>query len=621
VAASRSSLAVALATTLALAAVPRVAFAQAGTTSVNRYSAYERGAIEAALRDYKTSIDSSPEGKLLEGIDIVTLDVFEARDPVPYPDFFDVFHTKSKRYVIAREILLVPGEAYRQSLVDDSVRNLQILPSLNFVVPQLSVVLAVPTRGSAPDRVRLLVITKDIWSLRPNWNIQATNGGISLLSAQPAETNVAGTHTIANLNFLLNPAQIVTGAGYTNFRLDGTHVVLQPNANLVWSRATGALEGSYGGLLAGQPLFSPRSQWAWDASVNWTDYVFRRFEDLNVATYTDPTTKQTIPSAFRGQLYGTEYTVTRSFGSVTKQDFALGAAVARNQYTVGAPAGTSGKTVADFESAFVPVSDNRVGPFLQYHTYEKRYVRLLDFETLGLQEDFRLGREAFVNVYPVTQALGSSRNFFGVDASLLYTVALGDGLARASIESITETQSVGLSDASIEPSLHLVSPTALIGRFVFDAHMLYRYRNYLNQVSYLGGDTRLRGYPTEFFAGKDLVNVNLEYRTRSIDILTAQVGLVGFYDAGDAFNGLSQLHPYDGVGIGARALFPQLDRFVLRFDLGFPVGDGARIPGISPVSFFLSLGQAFPVPTIGPGGGAGSPQLSGSPTTVLPPPP
>jgi len=60
---------------------------------------------------------------------------------------------------------------------------------------------------------------------------------------------------------------------------------------------------------------------------------------------------------------------------------------------------------------------------------------------------------------------------------------------------------------------------------------------------------------------------------------------------------------------------------VARFDVGFPVGDGARLPGVTPVGFFFALSQAFGVPAIGPGGGPGSPQLTGSPTTALAPPP
>jgi hypothetical protein len=79
------------------------------------------------------------------------------------------------------------------------------------------------------------------------------------------------------------------------------------------------------------------------------------------------------------------------------------------------------------------------------------------------------------------------------------------------------------------------------------------------------------------------------------------------------------------VGTGLRVLFPEFDRVVFRADLGFPVGAGRDLPGVTPVSFFLSLGQAFTVPGLSPGTGTGStvqlPQISGSPTTALPPPP
>ncbi len=637
--APRASTAVGVACVVAVLCGASAAHAQsaptAGTTAVNRYSAYERAALAAALRQYRTVVDRSPDGKILEGVDIVTLDVLEPLSwewlPVmrSIPTFVDMFHTTSKHYVIAREVLLVPGERYRQSLVDDSVRNLRGLP-------QLSMVLATATAGSAPDRVRLLVITKDVWSLRPNWNLQLANGGIFMLSAQPAETNLAGTQTTANLNFVLNPAQITFGAGYTNYRLDGTRIQINPTANVVWSRDTGSAQGTFGGLVAGQPLYSPTTKWAWDASVNWTDFVYYRFSNATVASYDDATTHQALPFAFRGQLYDTQYTLTRSFGWSTKHDFTVGASLAISQYGVdpgtecteySAPLARtvvvpcSARTVGDFVSAFVPVSDNRVGPFLQWHTYRKRYVRLLDFETLGLQEDYRLGPEAFLNLYPVAQAFGSSRNFMGVDGSVLYTLPVKDGLVRASVESITEAQADGLPDASIDAFLHVVSPTALFGRFVWDTHVLDRYRNYMNQVSYLGGDTRLRGYPTQFFAGKDIVVSNLEFRTRSLDIWTAQTGLVAFYDEGDAFNAFAEMRPYASVGFGARALFPQLDRLVARFDVGFPVADGARLPGVTPVGFFFAIGQAFGVPAIGPGGGPGSPQLTGSPTTAIGPPP
>jgi hypothetical protein len=648
------------------------AYAQstAGNTSapppavkLDRYSAYERQTIRDALAYLHAEEDKNPEGKLLEGIDVITLEVFERRDLV-LPDvltFFNVFHTTTKHYVIDREVLLRPGQRYRQSLVDDSIRNLRTFP-------QLSLVLTFATQGSAPDRVRLVVVTKDVWSLRPNWNLQLTSGGLQSLSFQPAETNLAGTHQYVNLNFIYQPNSITVGAGYINYRLQGTWIEFNPTANVVFNLPTGKPEGTYGGVVVGQPLFSPLSGWAWDAQATWNDVIQRDYVNAHLNFFCPYSTQVCrsvggVPWEYRTIQFDNQYTLTRSYGWSVKHDFTLGMSInpvyyptTPDQLVQAFPPGVyDPKELQQFILDEVPIGDNRVGPFVQYHTYSKRYARLIDFDTLGLQEDFRLGHDVYANVYPVLSSLGSSRNFVGFDAAASYTVQVGDALVRGAVESITEVQtsdtcplrpgaaaavSGPVCDSSIEPAIHIVSPSVKIGRFVYDAHLLYRFSNYLNQIEYLGGDTRLRGYPTSYFSGANVLDSNLEFRTRSIDILTMQVGLVGFYDVGDAFNSFSpglcrgivnpptpptSFCPAQSLGTGLRILFPQLDRVVFRGDFGFPLGEGERFPGVTPFSFFISLGQAFTTPTVVPAAGTGStvtdPNLSGSPTTALSAPP
>ena len=651
----------------AFCAATRAASAQTApppALHLNAYSAYERQTVRDALDHLHATEDRAPEGKTLEGIDILTLEVFERRDLVPgVLTFFNVFHATTRRFIIEREVLLHRDRPYRQALVDDTVRNLRALP-------QLSLVLTLATRGSAPDKVRLVVITKDVWSLRPNWNLQLTPFGLQSLSLQPAETNLAGTHQIVYGNFLLQPNSLVLGAGYTNPRLLGTRLVAEPSANIILNLPTGKPEGSYGSLIVGQPLYSPLVDWAWDAEAAWVDAIQRSYVNAALGQYNDPATHKSVPFAYRNQQFDAQYTLTRSYGWTTKHDLTVGASVSGADYPstprellASLPPGRYDlQTAKDFIANEIPIGDNRVGPFLQYHTYSKRYARLLDFDTLGLQEDYRLGHDVFVNVYPVARALGSSRDFVGFDVAADYTIRLGDALARLAVESISEVQTIPacpprpgeksasatrgpVCDASIEPALHIVSPTALIGRFFFDAHLLYRFSNYLNQTEFLGGDTRLRGYPANYFVGHNVIDSNLEFRTRSIDILTAQIGLVAFYDIGDAFNAWSatpasicratgnatssspptNFCPAESLGAGLRILFPQLDRVVFRGDIGFPLGEGRALAGVTPVSFFITLGQAFTTPAVLPSLGTGStvvvPGLSGSPTTALAPPP
>jgi len=165
-----------------------------------------------------------------------------------------------------------------------------------------------------------------------------------------------------------------------------------------------------------------------------------------------------------------------------------------------------------------------------------------------------------------------------------------------------------------------VTPTlAGLGRIVLDGTMLYRWRDGLNITgacpgqstwgpflpcaAFLGGTNRLRGFPTNFslFVGRDFVAYNVELRSRPVEVLTCQLAGVAFYDAGDGFNGLSTLHPFQSVGVGLRALFPWLDREVFSADVGFPVRrpiDPATGAPIAGYGFVISFGQAFGPPAV-----------------------
>jgi hypothetical protein len=599
------------------------------------YSPYERETIEEALQIFRAMREPSPEGKLIERVEIVPYDVIENRDlgvVVVAVDalarLFDVdstrvrggirraidlFHTTSRRHVIAREVLLRAGEPYRQQAMDDTIRNLRVLP-------QLSLVVVVPIRGSTPDRVGIIVVTKDVWSLRPNWGFELSTGGIDELSAQPAETNVAGLHHTAYVNLDLLPKSLTVGAGYNIPRLGGTRVQLYSQGNVITNRDTGSLEGTYGQLTTGQTLFSARTEWSWDATVVWADAILRRYENAQVGLY-KASTGQSVPFEYRVNAYQTGYEATRSFGWDTKHDFTVGGGISHSVYTTDL-AGYDPTTVKDFVQAEVPVSDDRVGPWVTYHTYSKRYLRVFDFETLALQEDYRLGHDIYLRLYPTPKALGSSRDILSVYGSAMYTVALRDGLVRLAVQSLSDLQGSSVPDASITTSGRIMSPTiAGIGRIVLDGYMLYRFSNYLNATSFLGGDTRLRGYPTAFTTGADVVSYNLEFRTRPLDLLTFHLAAVAFYDVGEAFDGWSNFRPLQAAGFGLRGMLPQIDRVVYRFDVGFPLGEGRNIPGITPVSLLLTLGQAFDVPHVTTVGGqtiTGATQSIIGVTPVLP---
>jgi Omp85 superfamily domain len=570
---------------LSLAAHEGVAQAQ-----VSGYSALEQSVVGQELGERKLLLEPEPEGKWIEAIEIVPIEVFDERDPMP--DFVNVFHTTTRKRVIARELLFSEGTRYDTRLVDETARNLRDLI-------QLSIVLIVPAKGSAPDRVRLLVITKDVWSLRLNWLLQSSNAQINFLALNPSEENLFGTHAIIAGLFTMDPARYTLGASLAHRRLFGSHLTGDIAANVIKNRDTGASEGSFGEFRYGQPLYSLDTKWSWGTSFLWNKDIYRHFIGVDVASYDASATRQNdaIPVSYsRDQLYG-GYQVIRSFGHVFKYDLYFGVEAARGVYRTLDLSAYDPRARAQFVRDELPISDQRVSPFLQLHAHRTDFSSLIEVETLGLQENFRRGHDLLLKVYPASSALGSTRTLLGSIAAASYTFPLSDGLIRPVVSSRFEYASQNRDDALFESRLHVVSPRFGLGRIVLDGQFDDHFRNYFNNRYLVGGDSRLRGYAVGAFQGANLVAGSAELRTTSVDILSAQVGAAAFYDLGDANDRISHFQLKQDAGLGLRILFPEFDRVVFRADWGFPLSPGyATFPG----AFYVSFAQAFGMPAVVP---------------------
>ena len=580
----------------AVFATPSFADDDAPVSRVGKYSSYEQASIDAASRSANAPVDPSPEGKIIERVEIVRLEVFEKRDPLPkFTRPLNVFHATSKRYVVAREILLKVGDRYRAVVADETARNLRGLS-------QLSLVVVTALRGSSPDKVKLLVITKDVWSLRLNWNLQYGAGGLQSLDIEPSERNLAGTQQTGSVRFSYLPESYLFGAGYRVPRLDGRRLELSADANVILNSHSGAPEGATSAVSVRRPLYSTRTDWGYNVGFSGRSEVLRRYVDAQVSTYDAKATeeKDNIPFVYRAKRFTALAGAVRSFGWANKFDIAFGAEMNLRQYRTDDLSAFNPAAVDEFMRKNIPVSDNRVGPYVELRAYTTNFTRVLDVESLGLQEDFRLGYNGVARVYPVARAFGSSRDLLGTYLGAQYTFALGQGLMRVTGETTNEFTGNGISDGAVSGSVRVVSPRLGIGRVIFDGAVLYRYANYLNRNVQLGGSGRLRGFPTNFFVGNDFVAGNLEYRSRPIDIWSVQFAGAAFWDVGDAFNTWSAFSLKQSLGTGVRILFPQFDRIVFRVDVGFPLAIGGALPaGVSPVAAFVSFGQAFTSDVIG----------------------
>jgi hypothetical protein len=541
--------------------------------------------------------DPAPEGKLIEQIDIVVLDVFDEHDPVP--DFVNIFHAMSRKTVIRHELLFREGQKYVGARVDESARNLRTLEQ------QLSLVLAVPLAGSTPERVRVLVIVKDIWSLRLNnqFSVSST-GGLKSLTLQPSEQNLAGLHTVLAAEFSLRPDKYALGGLIGQRRILGTRLLASLSSAIVYRRPDGKAEGSRGSFVFGDPLRDSHQRWAYGVGIYWDDEMVRHLlANGRTLRYDAPSTPalESMPVEYRSQRYIGGYEVVRSFGRTDKYDVSAGIEVDRRQNRHRLVPGASARAEREFLGTWVPVSDTRASPFLQLRTHQQRFLRTAELQTLALEEEYVLGPELLFKAYPASSKLGSTRNLFGLVTGGALTFALGDGLARFVAQNRFEHDADGRHDASAVAAAQVATPRTLLGRFVFDGILNARYQNYLNRSFELGGDTRLRGYPEAGYQGvlkgPLAVALNAEFRTRSVEILSVHSGLAVFYDAGDVTRRLRDVFLRQSAGLGVRFLAPQFDRVVLRADWAFPFNPvhGYRtFPG----AIFVGFDQAFSVPVL-----------------------
>ncbi|MEM6787007.1 MAG: hypothetical protein AAF715_05765 [Myxococcota bacterium] len=563
-----------------------------------RYTDYERQTISAALAEREgRAVDLAPAGKRIRRIDIEVLDVIEDRDPAP--NFLNVLHVTSQDHTVRRELLFREGEPYDVVRVNESERNLRGLR-------QLSLVVILPLTTSDPDAVDLLVVVKDVWSLRLNSDFRFRNGELELLFLQPAEENLFGTHRRAFLNFLYEPDTVSVGARFNNPWLAGSRIAWTADANVSVNHATGDYEGSRGFLQYGLPLYSTRRKWSWGAAVTWRTETTRRFVGTALAGFDAEVTEEEdgIPFRWDTEEIGGQVSVTRSFGYAVKNDVTVGAAVDRSVYRPDDLSAFDPRAARAFSEEVVPPSQTRNGPFVSWRFFLNDFGSLTDVETMGLQENYLLGPTLAARVTPIAEVFGATRNVIAYSGTAAYTARLGpgpfgDGVVRAYVSGGVEhdlDQGGQATDTFVQAGARAVSPSIFVGRLVWDGGALFRPDNFSNALSSLGGGGRLRGYPTAQFLGENFVVSNLEFRSRTFNLWTVLVGGALFYDVGDAYDG-DRLEPKQGAGFGLRVLFPQIGRAVLRFDWGFAIDPPVPTGLFDGLVFTFNQAFGFPSPS------------------------
>ncbi len=610
---------------------------------------YERQLIRWGLKRRGLKLDPAPAGKTIAKVLIEREDIIAPSDP--WPGFLNWFHVKTRDVVVRQEILQRPGQAYKRELIDESERNLRAL----FI---LGVVRIVACQHRDPTKVIVLVVTKDLWSLRLNMIYEQTGSLVQVLDFTPTEENFLGRNKrvsahlrLAQLDldgFVLRD-HLAVGQRYFDQRLLGSRLrVLQvfdviidgkvPAGGFIgdpadegarrgaaaWknSRGAGAVAGVFARLRLDRPPVPLSTRWSFVLD-GYADVrqrrIYRQLRDGKLALSTVQAPERfacpsgssggvacrfNVPRVYDATVLVGSFSLTRSVGESVKHDFGWGLLVYQIDYS--APDGFPfDKAVrAWYERAWLPRSEAASAFVLRYGTRPTRFMRLKNIASLGLSENIGIGPSSKVELRLAQNLRTARQTFFEMIASASYTWAWGGNLFTLAADGTWRYQ-LGIEERGVGPWVNKkltttarnITPMLWIGRLHTRVSLTLRDDD-LDRGSTLFDSGLVRGYPLTNDVGRNVFSANVEYRTEPLNILTAHVGGVVFYDAGSVFGaptgdaagdfGFRYRH---SVGLGLRALFPQFDRETLRVDFGIPLAAEGR--GALGTWFSFSFGQQF----------------------------
>jgi hypothetical protein len=596
----------------ALAVAVSLLASSAGADTLDVRRKYEETLIQAALARTGLSIDPAPEGKLIERVVIVANDVILPGDygvpyriPILYPllahaEWLNKVHVRTRDYIIAQELLFHAGERLSLDAIEESGRNLRAM----FILAVARIVVA---RGSRPDRVVVLVMTKDNWTLRLNSNLSIDQARLDALSLSIAENNLAGRNKTISIEYALDPGRHTVGASYVDPRMNGSRHAMTMLGEVYLTRATSGTEGGYGAVTVGRPLYSLHTEWGWQLSLSYLKDKARQFQGGNLVQlkYGD----EVFPYIYDRRVISGNLVGTRSWGVLDKLTVSAGFRVTSALYTEPEefPATLSPAARHAFDSTILPRSESASGPFVSASAYRASYVRKQNINTFALTEDFQVGPSASFEIRFADPAFGFSSRYITFTGNYAAAYWARDNLFAVGMSGTARLQAGVVANTDWVNQVLNASVREVTPRFgplrLHIAGLLQLRRNDLSRTPVtLGGESSpaslggvnvagLRGFAPREFIGTNVYRVNAELRSIALNLWTVHIGGVLFYDGGDAPVSLTTAGWHQDVGLGLRILFPQFNRDVLRLDLGFPM-ERPSSGGYAP-RFTVEFGQAF----------------------------
>ena len=574
------------------------------------FSSLEKLSIGRSLAALGLEIDPAPWGKIIGTIRVHNEDVFAERN---WLRFFNHFHVTTRDYVIRRELTIDAGKAWDDELVAESARRLKD-PLYTGVVALL------PTKSAVPGQVDLLVVTRDIWSLRLNTKYQIQQGSLTDLSISLSENNFLGRRKTIALGVVVDQASLTTGPLFIDKNFLGQHLdfrfqisriftrqsldVVAADGSTVPSGDPGGLqddgklrtEGSQATVALTKTLWSLASTWGWGASFNWRDAIERSYRGTGLRAVDDPATADNdyLPREYRMRTWSARASVTRQWGTAYKHQLEAGHLV--TSQTPSLVDGFPGDPLrrAYFIDQVFPRDELVSTPFVELSFFRADYRTIRNVDTFDLAEDLRAGLNATIGIQQGVKLLGSDENFTRPSITAGWTFPWSDdGFVRVSAGGQLRIQGGETIDDTATASVRAATPTLGYLRLVGQAHVETRWNDTQNAFYTLGSEAGLRGYDIGQFIGNRRVVGQLEARSVPVPWWVLRLGAVAFYEVGGAAVSFDEMALHHDIGVGLRMLIPQTARDLFRFDFAKPLDGGHDCPIPGNICFIAGFDSYF----------------------------
>jgi outer membrane protein assembly factor BamA len=561
----------------------------------------EREAVVDALDGQPPLVDPAPDGKRIGRIRIVNLPVFSGRDWLF--QLGNVLHRTTRDWMLQRELLFTAGQVYDHEIIEETTRNLGDATLSNVVV-------ILPVVGAQPGTVDVLVVTRDVWSLRFNTDFEFQQGYLTFLTTSLSENNLFGWRKRASFVVDLNQGNFGVGPTYVDPNIAGTRLRLTTFARALFSRDQGKLEGSSSSTTLAYPLFSLASHWGASMAVAHSNQVARVFTGNRIAAIDldGDAGDLSAPWKYRVSSFSVSSGVTRQFGHRVIQRVSAGHlyGVAHYSFTGDFPDDPTVRSA--FATKIFPPVGRVSSLYASYSVFTPRYRVYRDISTFDLREDFRLGPSGSVYLDHAAPFLGSQRDYVSLSFSLGWNFDWLDGAQSLSLGWGGRSEHGSLNDQTYSFSAYFASPViARVARLVASVGGSALIDDTTKSNSFLGGNTGLRGYEIGDLFGKAYFLGQVEARTLPLAFRALRLGGVLFCDVGDAatpnagtgpgllraLRSLGGLRARTDVGVGGRLLIPQFNSSVIRFDWAFATAATAHTQPGWPGRISVGFRQLF----------------------------